>query len=82
MSQHYDYFVIFAEMRTGSNFLEENVNSYPGLKCWGEIYNPHFVGKPNNKDFGISTITILGCLVHSSVINGFAEFALPDHIFR
>lgn len=56
MSQHYDYFVIFAEMRTGSNFLEENVNSYPGLKCWGEIYNPHFVGKPSNKDFGGITV--------------------------
>ena len=56
MSQHYDYFVIFAEMRTGSNSLEENVNSYPGLKYWGEIYNPHFVGKPSNKDFGGITV--------------------------
>lgn len=56
MSQRYDYFVIFAEMRTGSNFLEENVNSYPGLKSWGEIYNPHFVGKPSNKDFGGITV--------------------------
>ena len=56
MPQRYDYFVIFAEMRTGSNFLEENVNAYPSLKCWGEIYNPHFVGKPSNKDFGDITV--------------------------
>ncbi|MEM5476606.1 nodulation protein NodH [Pacificibacter sp. AS14] len=56
MPQSYDYFVIFAEMRTGSNFLEENVNSYSGLKCWGEIYNPHFVGKPSNKDFDGITV--------------------------
>ena len=51
MSNRFDYFVIFAEMRTGSNFLEENINSYPDLMSWGEIYNPHFVGKPRNKDF-------------------------------
>lgn len=50
MSQNFDYFVIFAEMRTGSNFLEENVNSYPGLKCWGEIYNPRFIGKSNRTE--------------------------------
>jgi hypothetical protein len=56
MSQHYDYFVIFAEMRTGSNFLEENLNAYPGLKCWAEIYNPHFIGKPSNTDFDGITV--------------------------
>lgn len=47
MTKPFDYFVIFAEMRTGSNFLEENVNAYPGLKCWGEVFNPAFVGKPD-----------------------------------
>lgn len=50
MSKLFDYFVIFAEMRTGSNFLEENVNSYPGLKCWGEVYNPAFIGNAKQKD--------------------------------
>lgn len=50
MSQRFDYFVIFAEMRTGSNFLEENVNSFSGLKCWGEIYNPKFIGKANKHE--------------------------------
>lgn len=50
MSQPFDYFVIFAEMRTGSNFLEENVNAYPGLKCWGEVFNPAFIGKSDQKE--------------------------------
>lgn len=86
MPQRYDYFVIFAEMRTGSNFLEENVNSYPGLKCWGEIYNPHFVGKPSNKDFDGITVdkreanpkALLDALKNkSSGLDGFRYF--HDH---
>jgi hypothetical protein len=86
MPQRYDYFVIFAEMRTGSNFLEENVNSYPGLKSWGEIYNPHFVGKPSNKDFDGITVEkreanptmLLEVLKNrSSGLNGFRYF--HDH---
>lgn len=36
---------MFAEMRTGSNFLEANLNALPGVACLGEIYNPHFIGK-------------------------------------
>jgi len=40
----FDYFVLFAEMRTGSNFLEENLNEYPGIHCYGEVFNPHFIG--------------------------------------
>lgn len=43
----FDYFVMFAEMRTGSNFLEANINSFDGLICHGEAFNPHFVGFPN-----------------------------------
>jgi LPS sulfotransferase NodH len=27
----FDYFVVFAEMRTGSNFLEANINAMEGL---------------------------------------------------
>jgi len=30
MSGAFDYFVVFAEMRTGSNFLEANINSFDG----------------------------------------------------
>ena len=43
----FDYFVIFAEMRTGSNFLETNLNAFRGLRCHGEAFNPHFVVYPN-----------------------------------
>ena len=37
-------FVIFAEMRTGSNFLESNLNAIPGLTCHGEAFNAYFIG--------------------------------------
>ncbi len=40
----FDYFVVFAEMRTGSNFLEDNLNQIEGLTCHGEAYNPTFIG--------------------------------------
>ncbi len=43
----FDYFVVFAEMRTGSNFLEANLNAIPGVACHGEAFNPHFIGYPN-----------------------------------
>ncbi|EPX82336.1 nodulation protein NodH [Salipiger mucosus] len=47
MSDRFDLFVIFAEMRTGSNFLEANLNAIDGLTCHGEAFNPHFIGYPN-----------------------------------
>lgn len=50
MSGQFDYFVMFAEMRTGSNFLEANLNAFPGLVCYGEAFNPNFVGYPNKPD--------------------------------
>lgn len=37
-------FVVFAEMRTGSNFLEANLNALPGVTCHGEAFNPDFMG--------------------------------------
>ncbi|GAA6209776.1 hypothetical protein NBRC116601_30690 [Cognatishimia sp. WU-CL00825] len=48
MSDTFDYFVVFAEMRTGSNFLEANINAIDGLACHGEAFNPHFIGYPNH----------------------------------
>ncbi|SLN10554.1 Sulfotransferase family protein [Aquimixticola soesokkakensis] len=44
MADKFDYFVIFAEMRTGSNFLQSNLNEFPSIRVWGEIYNPWFIG--------------------------------------
>ena len=40
-------FVVLAEMRTGSNFLETNLNGIEGISCLGEAFNPHFIGYPN-----------------------------------
>lgn len=42
----FDYFVILGGMRTGSNLLEEELNTVRGLRCHGEAFNPHFVGYP------------------------------------
>ena len=38
---------MFAEMRTGSNFLEANLNALAGVTCHGEAFNPHFIGRQN-----------------------------------
>ena len=47
-------FVLFAEMRTGSNFLEVNLNTLEGVSCLGEVFNPHFIGKKDQAEmFGI-----------------------------
>ncbi|WP_163848046.1 sulfotransferase domain-containing protein [Pseudooceanicola aestuarii] len=54
----FDYFIVFAEMRTGSNFLETNLNAFDHLSCLGEAFNPHFIGYPNRDDcLGISQET-------------------------
>ena len=47
MTTRFNSFVVFAEMRTGSNFLEANLNAFLGIKCHGEAFNPHFIGYPN-----------------------------------
>lgn len=43
-------FVVFAEMRTGSNFLEANLNAIEGVKCHGEAFNPYFIGGENKQE--------------------------------
>lgn len=51
----FDYFIILAEMRTGSNFLEVNINTFERLACYGEAFNPHFICYPKAKDlFGVT----------------------------
>ncbi|MDN5788591.1 MAG: sulfotransferase domain-containing protein, partial [Pseudorhodobacter sp.] len=55
MEPRFDSFVLFAEMRTGSNFLEANLNAMPGVSCHGELFNPHFIGKLNqDAAFGVT----------------------------
>lgn len=50
MAVAFDYFVVFAEMRTGSNFLEANLNAFDGISCHGEAFNPHFLGYPKTTE--------------------------------
>jgi hypothetical protein len=42
--------VILAGMRTGSNLLEANLNALPGVVSYGEVFNPHFVGKKDQTE--------------------------------
>ena len=51
MPPKFTSFVLFAEMRTGSNFLEANLNSFAGVTCHGEAFNPHFIGRKDHAEF-------------------------------
>jgi LPS sulfotransferase NodH len=50
VAQDFDLFVVFAEMRTGSNLLEDYLNQISGITCHGEAFNPNFIGYPNSTD--------------------------------
>ena len=55
MDRPFDSFVILAEMRTGSNFLESNLNEIEGLHSYGEVFNPYLICKPEQTDlFGVT----------------------------
>lgn len=43
------YWVVLGGMRTGSNLLEEHLAAFPGITAHGELFNPHFFGRPNKK---------------------------------
>ena len=45
------YFVLLANMRTGSNLFEQNINLFDSFTCNGELFNPNFVGYPNQDSF-------------------------------
>ncbi|MBN8292241.1 nodulation protein NodH [Rhodobacter sp. NTK016B] len=51
----FDYFVILAEMRTGSNLLESNLNAFDGIECHGELFNTGFINTPGTESYlGVS----------------------------
>lgn len=53
--KQFEYFVVLAGMRTGSNLLEEYLSAMPGITSYGELFNPHFFGKPEvDTQFGLS----------------------------
>ena len=47
MDGSFQSFVVFADMRTGSNLLEDYLNQIDGVSCHGEAFNPNFIGYPN-----------------------------------
>jgi LPS sulfotransferase NodH len=49
MTGGFDLFVILADMRSGSNFLERNLNDLAGVRCHGEAFNPAFLGRPSRQ---------------------------------
>ena len=49
----FDYFVILAEMRTGSQFLEWNLSEYKGISCHGELFHPYLQPKYADR-FGLT----------------------------
>jgi hypothetical protein len=44
MAGPFTSFVILGAMRTGSNFLEASLSELPGVKTYGEVFNPLFIG--------------------------------------
>ena len=90
MSDRFDFFVVIAEMRTGSNFLETNLSEISGINCLGEAFNPNFVGYPKSDDIlGITRdqrektpFALLEVIRKQSGINGFRYFSDHDPRIR
>lgn len=51
MASPFDYFVIFAGMRTGSNYLERNLNAAPDIRSFGELFNPYFIAHEGQESY-------------------------------
>ncbi|MFH5776713.1 sulfotransferase family 2 domain-containing protein [Paracoccus sp. NGMCC 1.201697] len=57
MTQTFQRFVIFAEMRTGSNLLEATLNALKRVTCFGEAFNPYMMGWPDKDELkGITKV--------------------------
>ncbi|MEL6168927.1 MAG: nodulation protein NodH [Pseudomonadota bacterium] len=96
MARRFDYFVVLAEMRTGSNAVEDRLNSYADLVCHGELFNPNFVGSPKARAaFGISQkdrdkdpVKLIHAMrKHTAALGGFRLFGdhdprILDHCLR
>lgn len=55
MTGRFHSFVVFAEMRTGSNLLEANLNALPGVTSHGEVFNRYLLGRKDQTQlFGIT----------------------------
>lgn len=52
----FEYFVVLAEMRTGSNLLESNLNAIAGIECHGELFNPGFIATAGTTEYAGITL--------------------------
>lgn len=85
MVSRFDSFVIFAEMRTGSNLLEAALNGIEGITCHGEAFNPHLIGFPDREtvlgvtlaDRCADPMPLLARIKAAPGLNGFRYF--HDH---
>ncbi|MEM9476780.1 MAG: nodulation protein NodH [Pseudomonadota bacterium] len=86
MAPAFEFFVVLADMRTGSNALEEKLNNYDGITSYGEVFNPRFIGAPDTRTlFGRSVtmrdadpLAMIGALrAATDGIGGFRLFS--DH---
>ncbi|TFL17580.1 nodulation protein NodH [Jannaschia formosa] len=85
MFARFDAFVLFAEMRTGSNHLEASLSALADVTGHGEVFNPVFIGKPTGEElFGIDLaareadpLPLLDRLVAQEGLPGFRYF--HDH---
>ncbi len=86
MSNKFDGFVLFAEMRTGSNHLEESLNQISDVASFGEAFNPAFMGAHNKTElFGIDMaaraadpMPLLDAILGQEGISGFRYFHNHD----
>lgn len=84
-ADRFTHFVILADMRTGSNLLEETLNQTDGLRCHGEVFNPIHIGGPKKETVLDTTkaerdadpLALLARLKAAPGLNGFRFF--HDH---
>jgi LPS sulfotransferase NodH len=86
MQGRFDYFVVFAEMRTGSNFLEANLNMFDDLSCHGEAFNPVFIGYPEQESLlgitqearDVDPVALINAVKFDEGLAGFRYFNTHD----
>ncbi|WP_235924249.1 sulfotransferase domain-containing protein [Pseudoroseicyclus tamaricis] len=82
----FEAFVVFAEMRTGSNFLESNLNALPGVTCHGEAFNTWLIGDHSRSEIlGITQaardenpMRLVHAIRRAEGLNGFRYFHNHD----
>jgi LPS sulfotransferase NodH len=77
MTQPFRSFVIFAEMRTGSNLLEATLNAVKRVTCFGEAFNPYMMGWPDKTELKGITMAERDADPHRLLT---AIFDKPNHL--